>query len=54
MSTLPGGPFYSRRGLPALERVTLTFPDGIPFPLVGMERLLSLIPSPPQSGERAG
>jgi N-acetylglutamate synthase-like GNAT family acetyltransferase len=38
MSTLPGEPFYARRGFRVLERVTLTLPDGIPFPLVRMGR----------------
>jgi GNAT superfamily N-acetyltransferase len=38
MSTLPGEPFYARRGFRVLERVALKLPDGIAFPLVRMER----------------
>src|SRR6266700_1587853 len=45
MSTLPGEPFYARRGFRVLERVTLTLPDGIPFPLIRME--CDLPPLPP-------
>jgi GNAT superfamily N-acetyltransferase len=52
MSTLPGEPFYARRGFQVLERVTLTLPDGVPFPLVRMER--NLPPLPPGEGRGEG
>jgi GNAT superfamily N-acetyltransferase len=52
MSTLPGEPFYARRGFRVLERVTLTLPDGVPFPLVRMERILP--PLPPGEGRGEG
>jgi GNAT superfamily N-acetyltransferase len=38
MSTLPGKPFYARRGFQALEDVDLELPDGIVFPLTRMTR----------------
>jgi GNAT superfamily N-acetyltransferase len=38
MSTLPGRPFYARRGFRALEDVDLELPDGIRFPLTRMTR----------------
>src|SRR5262249_12566751 len=40
MSTLPGEPFYARRGFRVLERVDLELPDGVRFPLARMERVL--------------
>jgi GNAT superfamily N-acetyltransferase len=38
MSTLPGKPFYARRGFQALEDVDLELPDGVVFPLTRMTR----------------
>jgi len=38
MSTLPGKPFYARRGFQALEDVNLELPDGVVFPLTRMTR----------------
>jgi GNAT superfamily N-acetyltransferase len=38
MSTLPGLPFYRRRGFEAHEPVDLELPDGVRFPLVRMSR----------------
>ena len=52
MSTLPGEPFYARRGFRVLERVTLTLRDGIPFPLIRME--CNLPPLPPGEGRGEG
>jgi GNAT superfamily N-acetyltransferase len=40
MSTLPGEPFYARRGFRIMERVALDLPDGVRFPLARMERRL--------------
>lgn len=41
MSTLPGKPFYTRRGFRALEDVALELPGGVRFPLTRMSRDLS-------------
>lgn len=38
MATLTGIPLYARGGFVARERVELTLPDGVRFPLVRMER----------------
>ena len=38
MSTLPGEPFYAQRGFQVLERVELTLPDGVRFPLTRMSK----------------
>lgn len=38
MSTIPGKPFYARRGFQALEDLDLELPDGVLFPLTRMTR----------------